>query len=64
MVKTLHSAGLEAILDVVYNHTVEGNHFGPALSLKGIDKSTYYRLMPDNSRYYSPGMEALEHFYF
>ena len=52
MVKTLHSAGLEVILDVVYNHTVEGNHFGPTLSLKGIDNSTYYRLMPDNSRYY------------
>src|SRR6266478_531767 len=52
MVKTLHSAGLEVILDVVYNHTVEGNHLGPTLSLKGIDNSTYYRLVPDNSRYY------------
>ena len=52
MVKTLHSAGLEVILDVVYNHTAEGNHLGPTLSLKGIDNSTYYRLMPDNPRYY------------
>ncbi len=52
MVKTLHSAGLEVILDVVYNHTVEGNHLGPTLSLKGIDNSTYYRLVPDSSRYY------------
>ena len=52
MVKTLHSAGLEVILDVVYNHTAEGNHLGPTLSLKGIDNSVYYRLMPDNPRYY------------
>ncbi|MGC1787552.1 MAG: glycogen debranching protein GlgX, partial [Terriglobales bacterium] len=52
MVKTLHSAGLEVILDVVYNHTAEGNHLGPTLSLKGIDNSTYYRLVPDNPRYY------------
>ena len=53
MVKTLHSAGLEVILDVVYNHTAEGNHLGPTLSLKGIDNSTYYRLKPDNQRYYT-----------
>ncbi len=52
MVKTLHSAGLEVILDVVYNHTAEGNHNGPTLSLKGIDNTTYYRLVPDNPRYY------------
>jgi len=52
MVKTLHSAGLEVILDVVYNHTAEGNHLGPTLSLKGIDNSTYYRLVSDNQRYY------------
>ncbi len=52
MVKTLHSAGLEVILDVVYNHTAEGNHLGPTLSLRGIDNSTYYRLMPDNPRHY------------
>jgi glycogen operon protein len=53
MVKTLHSAGFEVILDVVYNHTAEGNHLGPTLSLKGIDNSTYYRLVPDNLRYYN-----------
>jgi len=53
MVKTLHSAGLEVILDVVYNHTAEGNHLGPTLSLKGIDNSAYYRLLPDNPRYYT-----------
>src|SRR6202051_1453618 len=52
MVKTLHSAGLEVILDVVYNHTAEGNNLGPTLSLKGIDNSTYYRLVPTNPRYY------------
>ena len=52
MVKTLHSAGLEVILDVVYNHTAEGNHLGPTLSLKGIDNSTYYRLVPGDLRYY------------
>ena len=52
MVKTLHSAGLEVILDVVYNHTAEGNHLGPTLSLKGIDNSTYYRLLPESPRHY------------
>jgi glycogen operon protein len=52
MVKTLHSAGIEVILDVVYNHTAEGNHFGPTLSFRGIDNSVYYRLMADNPRYY------------
>jgi len=52
MVKTLHSAGLEVILDVVYNHTAEGNHLGPTLSLKGIDNSAYYRLVADDQRYY------------
>jgi len=52
MVKTLHSSGLEVILDVVYNHTAEGNHMGPTLSLKGIDNATYYRLVADNPRYY------------
>jgi len=52
MVKTLHSAGLEVILDVVYNHTAEGNHMGPTLSLKGIDNSTYYRLVANIPRYY------------
>jgi isoamylase len=52
MVKTLHSAGIEVILDVVYNHTAEGNHLGPTLSFRGIDNSVYYRLVGDNPRYY------------
>ena len=52
LVKTLHQAGIEVILDVVYNHTAEGNHLGPMLSFKGIDNPAYYRLMPDNRRYY------------
>ncbi|SEL18914.1 glycogen debranching protein GlgX [Ectothiorhodospira marina] len=52
MVKALHAAGLEVILDVVYNHTSEGNHLGPMLSLKGLDNAAYYRLMPDDPRHY------------
>ena len=52
MVKTLHSAGIEVILDVVYNHTAEGNQLGPTLSFRGIDNPAYYRLVPDNPRYY------------
>jgi isoamylase len=52
MVKALHSAGLEVILDVVYNHTAEGNHLGPTLSLRGIDNRSYYRLVPEDKRYY------------
>ncbi len=52
MVRELHSVGIEVILDVVYNHTAEGNHFGPTLSLRGIDNFTYYRLVPDQKRYY------------
>lgn len=52
MVRTLHQAGIEVILDVVYNHTGEGNHFGPTLSLKGIDNASYYRLVEDDLRYY------------
>ena len=52
MVKTLHSAGIEVILDVVYNHTAEGNHLGPTLSFRGIDNPVYYRLVGDNPRYY------------
>ncbi|WP_236712050.1 glycogen debranching protein GlgX [Pseudomonas sp. EpS/L25] len=52
MVARMHNAGLEVILDVVYNHTAEGNEMGPTLSLKGIDNANYYRLMPDDARYY------------
>jgi isoamylase len=52
MVKTLHGAGIEVILDVVYNHTAEGNETGPVLSLKGIDNPAYYRLDPDDPRHY------------
>ena len=52
MVRAFHAAGLEVILDVVYNHTAEGNHLGPTLSLKGIDNATYYRLVGDQPRYY------------
>lgn len=52
MVRTLHQHGIEVLLDVVYNHTAEGNHLGPTLSLRGIDNATYYRLQPDDhSRY-------------
>jgi glycogen operon protein len=53
MVKKLHTAGLEVILDVVYNHTGEGNHLGPTLSLRGVDNKAYYRLEPDNPRFYT-----------
>ncbi|MGJ5676515.1 MAG: glycogen debranching protein GlgX [Nostochopsis sp.] len=52
MVKALHNAGIEVILDVVYNHTGEGNHMGPTLSLRGIDNASYYRLVDGNCRYY------------
>jgi glycogen operon protein len=52
MVKTLHSAGIEVILDVVYNHTAEGNHLGPTLSFKGIDNAVYYRLTAEDPRFY------------
>jgi isoamylase len=52
MVKRLHAAGLEVILDVVYNHTGEGNHMGPTLCFRGADNPAYYRLVPDNRRYY------------
>jgi len=52
MVKALHRAGIEVILDVVYNHTAEGNHLGPMLSFKGIDNASYYRLEPDDPRQY------------
>ena len=53
MVKALHRAGIEVILDVVYNHTGEGNHLGPTLSLRGVDNSSFYRLGPDDARYYT-----------
>jgi isoamylase len=52
MVKRLHDAGIEVILDVVYNHTGEGNHLGPTLSFRGIDNAAYYRLSPEDRRYY------------
>ncbi len=52
MVRALHAAGLEVIVDVVYNHTGEGNHLGPTLSFRGIDNASYYKLHPENPRYY------------
>ena len=52
MVKALHAAGIEVILDVVYNHTAEGNHLGPTLSFRGIDNPAYYRLVDDAKQYY------------
>jgi len=52
MVRSLHSAGIEVILDVVYNHTAEGNHMGPTLSFRGIDNAAYYRLVENDRRYY------------
>lgn len=52
MVKAMHAAGIEVILDVVYNHTGEGNHLGPTVSFRGIDNAAYYRLVEDNPRYY------------
>lgn len=52
MVRAMHAAGIEVILDVVYNHTAEGNQMGPTLSWRGIDNASYYRLSPEDSRYY------------
>jgi len=52
MVRVLHEEGIEVILDVVYNHTAEGNHLGPTLCFKGVDNSAYYRLVPDDPRHY------------
>lgn len=53
MVKELHRAGIEVILDVVYNHTAEGNNMGPTISFRGIDNTSYYRLSPEDPRYYA-----------
>ncbi len=52
-VQAMHDAGIEVILDVVYNHTAEGNHLGPTLSFRGIDNASYYHLVPDDLRYYN-----------
>jgi glycogen operon protein len=52
MVKALHAEGIEVIVDVVYNHTAEGNQLGPTLSFRGLDNATYYRLSPDDPRFY------------
>ena len=52
MVEAMHEASLEVILDVVYNHTAEGNQLGPTISFKGIDNASYYRLVKDTPRYY------------
>jgi glycogen operon protein len=52
MVRSLHAAGIEVILDVVYNHTAEGNQLGPTLSMRGIDNASYYHLSPEEARYY------------
>jgi isoamylase len=52
MVRDLHNAGIEVILDVVYNHTAEGNHMGPTLSMRGIDNAAYYRLVENHEQYY------------
>src|SRR5262245_44904347 len=52
MVRALHAAGIEVILDVVYNHTAEGNQMGPTLSFRGIDNACYYLLSPQDRRYY------------
>jgi isoamylase len=52
MVRSLHAAGIEVILDVVYNHTGEGNQMGPTLSMRGVDNASYYRLSPEDARYY------------
>ena len=52
MVRTLHAAGIEVLLDVVYNHTAEGNQMGPTLSFRGLDNSSYYFLSTEDPRYY------------
>ncbi len=53
MVKNLHGSGIEVIMDVVYNHTAEGNHLGPTISFRGLDNSVYYRLNEENPRFYN-----------
>ena len=53
MVKNLHESGIEVIMDVVYNHTAEGNHLGPTISFRGLDNSVYYRLNEENPRFYN-----------
>ncbi len=52
MVKALHKVGIEVILDVVFNHTSEGNQLGPTISFRGLDNSTYYMLVPEDKQYY------------
>ena len=61
MVKRLHDAGIEVILDVVYNHTAEGNQLGPTLSFRGIDNATYYRLLPNEPRFYIDDTGTRQH---
>ena len=61
MVKRFHNAGIEVLLDVVYNHTAEGNHLGPTLSFRGIDNATYYRLMPNEPRFYIDDTGTRQH---
>jgi len=61
MVKALHAAGIEVILDVVFNHTAEGNESGPLLSWRGIDNSVYYRLMPQDKRFYEKRHRLRQH---
>ena len=51
-VRRLHAAGIEVILDVVYNHTCEGSELGPTVSWRGLDNASYYRLVPDDARHY------------
>ncbi len=52
MVRSFHEAGIEVILDVVYNHTAEGNHLGPTISFRGIDNAAYYRLVDGDAEHY------------
>ena len=61
MVKALHAAGIEVILDVVYNHTAEGDHTGPTYSFRGIDNATYYLLSDDPGRPYRGLLRLRQH---